>query len=244
VSFCFRRLLPVIALIFLGSCSGYEFPDPTPEDYAVHGIDISRWQGDVDWNAVRNDGISFAWLKATEGGDHMDPRFLDNWHGAKAAGLPRGAYHFYYFCRPVEEQIAWVQENIPVDPEALPLVLDMEWNAHSKTCQERPDREKVLRDMNAFLDAMENHYGKRPVIYSSVDFHRDRLVDALHKEQFWLRSVAAYPNRVYKNREDWYFWQYTAEGKVDGIQGEVDRNVFFGAKSQFKDWMDGKLKRY
>lgn len=244
MSFLFRRLLPVIALVFLGSCSAYEFPDPTPEDYAVHGIDISRWQGDVDWHAVRKDGISFAWIKATEGGDHTDPRFLENWHGAKAAGLPRGAYHFYYFCRPVEEQISWVKETIPVDPDALPLVLDMEWNAHSKTCRERPGREKILRDMTVFLDAMEAHYGKRPVIYSSVDFHRDRLVDALHDEQFWLRSVAAYPNRVYQKREDWYFWQYTAEGRVDGIKGDVDRNVFFGAKSQFRDWLEGTLKRY
>ncbi|MBN9674033.1 glycoside hydrolase family 25 protein [Roseibium aggregatum] len=237
-SFC-----SVVGFVFLGSCSAYDFPDPTPDDYAVHGIDISRWQGDIDWHEVKRSGVEFAWIKATEGGDHVDPRFLDNWIAARQAGVPRGAYHFFYFCRPVEEQIEWVKEIIPVDPKALPIVLDMEWNAHSKTCQKRPGRTHIHREMKLFLDEMEKHYGKRPVIYSSVDFHRDRLVGAFKNEQFWLRSVASYPNNIYEQRNDWVFWQYTAEGRVPGIRGDVDRNAFFGTKSQFRDWLNGKLRR-
>ncbi|MBO6756780.1 MAG: glycoside hydrolase family 25 protein [Roseibium sp.] len=227
----------------LAACSAYEFPDPTPEDFAVHGIDVSRWQGDIDWVQVKDAGTAFAWIKSTEGGDHSDPRFLQNWTAAKAAGVPRGAYHFYYFCRPVEEQVDWVKQIVPVDPDALPLVLDMEWNAHSRTCQERPPKAKIRRDMAYFLDAMEQHYGKRPVIYSSVDFHRDRLVGLFRDEHFWLRSVASYPNNIYDGRDDWVFWQYTAEGRVAGVKGDVDRNAFFGTKSQFQDWLDGELKR-
>ncbi len=237
-SFC-----SVFGFLFLGACSAYDFPDPTPEDYAVHGIDVSRWQGDIDWVKAKNAGVAFAWIKGTEGGDHVDPRFVDNWVAAREAGVPRGAYHFYYFCRPVEEQIAWVKEVIPVDPQALPIVLDMEWNAHSKTCKERPERSKVHRDMKTFLDEMEAHYGKRPVIYSSVDFHRDRLVGAFKGEQFWLRSVASFPNNIYEQRNDWTFWQYTAEGRVPGVPEEVDRNAFFGTKSQFRDWLNGTLQR-
>jgi len=239
-------MLEIICALFgafaLGACSAYDLPDPTPEDFAVHGIDVSRWQGDIDWHAVKRAGTEFAWIKSTEGGDHFDPRFLDNWTAARAAGVRRGAYHFYYFCRPVEEQISWVKEIVPVDPTALPLVLDMEWNAHSKTCRERPPREKIIPDMKHFLDEMEKHYGKRPVIYSSVDFHRDRLVGALKGEHFWLRSVAAHPNRVYEQRNDWVFWQYTATGRVDGVKGDVDRNAFFGTRSQFRDWLNGDLK--
>ncbi|XWN23718.1 MAG: GH25 family lysozyme [Roseibium sp.] len=240
----FRVFASIIGFGFLlAACSAYDFPDQTPEDYAVHGIDVSRWQGDIDWDEVKRSGVQFAWIKATEGGDHADPRFAQNWIAARKAGVPRGAYHFYYFCRPVEEQISWVKEVVPKDPQAIPLVLDMEWNSHSKTCTSRPERAKILRDMKVFLDEMERHYGKRPVIYSSVDFHRDRLVGALKGEQFWLRSVATHPKNIYEQRDDWVFWQYTAEGRIPGIKGDVDRNAFYGTKSQYRAWLNGKLRR-
>ena len=73
----------------------------------IHGIDVSRWQGKIDWALVRAAGTQFAFIKATEGGDHLDPRFTENWYGAAQAGVPRGAYHFMYWCRPAHEQAAW-----------------------------------------------------------------------------------------------------------------------------------------
>src|SRR5271169_5364327 len=78
---------------------------PKPKDYPIHGIDVSKFQGDIDWNAVANSGVKFAWIKATEGGDRADARFQANWEGAKAAGIPHGAYHFVYWCRPPLEEI-------------------------------------------------------------------------------------------------------------------------------------------
>lgn len=224
-------------VIAIAACAGFEFPDPTPDDFPIHGIDVSRYQGEIDWQEVRRSGVEFVWIKATEGGDYLDPKFHSYWEGARAAGIPRGAYHFWYFCRPVEEQIAWFIQNVPVDPGALPPVLDMEWNAHSKTCRKRPPRGEIIRDMQIFIQALTKHYGKAPVIYSSVDFHRDRLVNMLPAHQFWLRSVASHPRHKYENRDDWMFWQYTAEGRVPGIKGNVDRNVFYGSKSQWRLWL-------
>ena len=234
------RVLSLICALLLSACAAFEFPDPTPDDFAIHGIDVSRYQGDIDWRRVKRAGTEFAWIKATEGCDYVDPKFMENWNQARAAGVPRGAYHFYYFCRPVEEQISWFIQNVPVDPTALPPVLDMEWNAHSKTCRERPPRDQVIRDMRKFLEAVEAHYGKEPVIYSSVDFHRDRLVGAKHHYDFWLRSVASHPDRKYERRGNWVFWQYTATGRVDGVDGNVDRNVFYGTRSQWRDWLKGE----
>lgn len=234
------RVLSVLCSFFLAACAFYDFPDPTPEDFAVHGIDVSRYQGDINWLAAKNGGVEFAFIKATEGGDHSDPRFLDYWYAAKAAGIPRGAYHFYYFCRTGAEQAAWFIQNVPNEEDALPPVLDMEWNGHSKTCKKQPSKDEVIREMAVFLKTVEDHYGKKPIIYSSVDFHRDRLEGEKHGYDFWLRSVASHPSRKYDGRDNWLFWQYTAEGQVAGIGGNVDRNVFYGTKSQWRNYLEQK----
>src|SRR5271163_5135325 len=99
---------------------------PNAKDYPIHGIDVSKFQGDIDWNAVANSGVKFAWIKATEGGDRLDQRFQANWTGAKAAGVPHGAYHFVYWCRPPMEEMAFFEQNAPVEGDALPPVLDVE----------------------------------------------------------------------------------------------------------------------
>jgi lysozyme len=73
----------------------------------VQGIDVSNWQGDIDWNKVRAAGTQFAFIKATEGGDYLDPKFAQNWQAAKSVGIPRGAYHMVYWCRAAHEQALW-----------------------------------------------------------------------------------------------------------------------------------------
>lgn len=205
---------------------------PQPGDFPIHGIDVSKYQGEIDWQAARAGGVRFAWLKATEGGDHLDSMFRVNWERARAAGIPTGAYHFYYFCRPVEEQIAWFKAHVPPAPDALPPALDMEWVPESKTCPKPPPHDQIRRDMRVFLREMELHYGKKPIIYTTVDFHRDVLHGHMHDQQFWVRSVAGHPSTRYGERP-WRFWQYTATGRVPGIGENVDRNIFGGSA---KEW--------
>ncbi|MGD9657375.1 MAG: GH25 family lysozyme, partial [Methylocystis sp.] len=77
----------------------HKFPATRSAEFAVHGIDVSKNQGNIDWEQVRDAGVSFAIIKATEGGDRTDSKFAYNWAAAKAAGVPRGAYHFVYWCR-------------------------------------------------------------------------------------------------------------------------------------------------
>ncbi len=227
-------------LIVLSACAVVSLDPPTPDDFPVHGLDVSTYQAGVNWTAVRNGGLSFAWIKATEGGDRLDDRFAENWTAAATAGLARGAYHFWYFCRPAAEQAAWFIQHVPVDPTALPPVLDMEWTPDSPTCTRRPAREDIHREMNVWLKAIEAHYGKRPVIYTSVDFHRDRLVGAFDDYHIWVRSVAGHPSLRYGGRR-WHFWQHTATGAVPGVNGNVDRNVFYGSASDWAKFVNGKL---
>lgn len=206
-----------------------------PSKLPVHGIDVSKWQDDIDWTRARKSGVAFAFIKATEGGDLLDPKFRDHWAGAGRAGVRRGAYHFFYFCRPAEEQARWFIRNVPKAPRDLPHVLDMEWNPHSPTCTLRPDGAKVRAEARKFLDILERHYGKRPIIYTTVDFYRDTGIGRLKGTQFWLRSVAGHPREVYGGAR-WTFWQYTGTGKVPGVPGPVDINVFAGSPKTWLRW--------
>ncbi len=108
-----------------------DWPGKSPDRYPVHGIDLSRFQTAVDWATARANGVNFAYIKATEGGDLFDPMFKDHWRNADAAGVKRGAYHFFYHCRPADEQARWFIKHVPRTPGALPPVLDMEWTPTS-----------------------------------------------------------------------------------------------------------------
>lgn len=213
-----------------------DFGPKTPHHHSVHGIDVSKWNGDIDWRKVKASGVSFAFIKATEGKDRVDPKFSENWRGASAAGIAQAPYHFYYFCSTADEQANWFISNVPKESSYLPPVLDVEWNGESKNCRYRPSKETAVLELQRFLDRLEAHYGKRPIIYTSVDFHRDILVGEFKRYHFWLRSVANHPNNVYEDRR-WAFWQYTSTGVIPGIDGSTDINVFAGSRKNWQNWV-------
>ncbi|WP_158968596.1 glycoside hydrolase family 25 protein [Chachezhania sediminis] len=209
-----------------------------PSAYPIHGIDISRFQSAIDWNAARAAGVRFAFIKATEGGDLFDPMFDEHRKGARHADIPWGAYHFYYWCRPAEEQARWFIRNVPRDSRALTHVLDMEWTPFSPTCTIRPPGATVRAEAKKFLDILEQHYGSRPIIYTTPDFFDDTGIGQLADTEFWVRSVTKMPHEHY-GRKHWRFWQYTSTGIVPGIRGDVDINVFYGSHD---DWMRWQLR--
>ncbi len=209
-----------------------------PQHHPVHGVDVSRWQGDIDWPKLRRHGANFAYIKATDGIDHVDPMFTANWTAARRAGIRRGAYHFFYWCRTAAEQAEWFIRNVPKEKGALPPVLDVEWN-HDSACKWRPSRDEILEKMQVFLDRLERHYGQRPVIYTAPDFYADNLRGAFPNHAFWLRSVAAHPAKTYPGRK-WLFWQYSGSGLSHGVAGRIDLNVFGGDEADWWRWL-GKV---
>ena len=135
--------------VSFGDADPHDWSGITPSHYSVHGIDVSKYQGDIDWlgcatpaSASPSSRRPRAATMPTSGSRRIG--------AAQAAGLPRGAYHYYYFCRPALEQAAWFIEHVPRDPSALPPVLDLEWTHKSKTCPFRPDATTVQRETVKF----------------------------------------------------------------------------------------------
>lgn len=218
-----------------GDADPHPWTGRAPSAYAVHGLDVSRWQGSIDWRRARDAGISFVFIKATEGVEELDPMFDTHRAGAEQAGIPWAGYHFYYFCAPAEEQARWFIRNVPRRAGGLPHVLDMEWNAHSPTCRLRPEGAVVRAEARRFLDILEAHYGQRPILYTSVDFWEDTDIGRLSGTRFWLRSVTAHPGEKYPGAR-WDFWQYTGTGLVPGVAGKVDINVFRGSVAAWQNY--------
>lgn len=233
---------PALARTIYGSAfrdaKPINFGKRSPRHLAVHGVDVSRWQGDIDWNKLRRQGANFAYIKATDGGDHLDPMFKHNWRAANEAGLRRGAYHFFYWCRTASSQADWFIRNVPRVAGALPPVIDVEWNGESK-CSQRISRARVLEKMQVFMDRLERHYGQRPIIYTAPDFYADNLEGAFENYPFWLRAVAQHPSKVYPGRK-WLFWQYSGSGLSHGVSGKIDLNVFHGSESEWRAWASGR----
>jgi lysozyme len=213
------------------------WPGRPPSAYPVHGIDVSRYQLGIDWVAARDAGVNFAFIKATEGGDRVDPFFERNWHEVRRAGVPAGAYHFYYHCREPEEQARWFIRHVPRARGALPPVLDIEWTPFSPTCTIRPPAAEVRDKAARFLRMVERHYGQDAIIYSTPDFWTDNEMWRLPgNHEFWLRSVTRHPSERYGGQH-WTFWQYTGTGLVPGIPTETDINVFAGSAAEFRAWL-------
>jgi len=218
-----------------------DFNAPAPAAYPVHGIDAARFQTSIDWPRARANGVNFAFIKATEGGDLLDPAFYTHWRGAGQAGVARGAYHFYYFCTTPEVQARWFIENVPRTPGMMPPVLDMEWNAFSPTCAHlRPDAATIQRGMRTWLRIVEAHYGQRPIIYTTPGFYEDADLASFRGYEYWLRTTAVTPAEAYPGQR-WTFWQYSMTGLIEGIASKVDLNAFNGSRAEWGAWLASRV---
>lgn len=199
-----------------------------PDRYPIHGIDVSHHQGAIDWTKVAGDGVAFAYLKATEGGDHRDREFARHWREARAAGVAVGAYHFFTFCRPGAQQAANILAVVPAAADALPPAVDLEFGGN---CGRVPDGAVMRRELDAFLAPVERATGKRAILYVTPEFFA-AYRDHLPARGLWRRSILRAPD----NAVPWQLWQYHNRGRVDGIRGPVDLNVFYGDAAAFAAW--------
>ena len=206
----------VVVLVLVVGAAWFLLGRPGLRDGEVHGVDVSRHQGAIDWPAVAADGISFAYIKSSEGGDLTDVRFAENWDAAGRAGVERGAYHFFTLCRPGAEQAEHFLRTVPPDASALPPAVDLEIAGN---CSQRPDPEAVDAELDAFLAPVEAAWGRQVVLYVGEDWEAEYPVLDGSSRPAWLVSFVGRPDRP------WTVWQHSWWGRVDGVDGRVDLDV-------------------
>ena len=198
-----------------------------PEGYEIHGIDISHHQGRIDWEELKDNGqidhcpIRFVMIKATEGATQTDRNFRDNFYQARENGFTRGAYHFYSVHSPAEQQAYHFIKTVELENGDLPPVLDVEHKPKNQTDEQF--RNSVLR----WLQLVESHYRVKPIIYTYFKFKTRYLSDPVFDEYpYW---IAHYYVDSLQYQGPWKFWQHTDVGRLPGIKGNVDFNIYNGS---------------
>jgi lysozyme len=197
---------------------------PNVGEYPVRGIDISHFQLTIDWDKVKTDGLSFVYIKATEGADGVDDDFVANWKGAEGAGLARGAYHFYNFCKTGSEQAANFIKTVPADAGVLPATIDLE---QSGDCKTMPEKTAFRKDLADFVVKVLAAYGRLPILYVNYKIYDKYFKGENDSYKLWISDVSHEAPSMPDN-SSWTMWQYGWHGSVAGVPGEVDLDVFNG----------------
>lgn len=199
-----------------------------PGNYTVHGIDVSRYQHRIDWERVRrmqvgNVRMSFVFIKATEGSWIKDPYFAHNWKNARKEGLMCGAYHYFLPDISAKDQARHFTRQVKLTSGDLPPVVDVEEKRGMS-------REQIRKNTLLFMQALEKHYRVKPILYTNLDFYKTYFADDPAFAGF-PRWIAHYrtPRLVMPGDIGWHFWQHNDNGRVNGINADVDFNVFNGS---------------
>lgn len=196
-----------------------------PAGYSIRGIDVSHHQGKIDWEQLRHaqigtEPVSFVFIKATEGKSLRDENFAENFHQARENGFTRGAYHFFTPTVPAREQAEHFIATVRLEEGDLPPVLDIEEIGEMSP-------ETVCREALVWLRTVEKHYGIRPLLYTYRKFRRDYLTAVEFEDYpYW---IAHYYVDSLQYDGQWKFWQHTDRGRLPGIKGYVDLNIYNGS---------------
>ena len=233
MSFVRRHVLILfVFLLVLSGCGRIGINRPSKKEFPVRGLDVSHHQGEINWKKVGKTEIEFVYIKATEGGDFKDTRFQENWKEAGEAGLRRGAYHFFTFCKTGKEQAANYIQSVPVEIGSLPPAIDLELGGN---CSKRPPKEDVVAELRSFINEMKRVYEMQPIIYVTYDSYNKYLIGELEEIDLWFRDIQRRPSLP--DDRPWKFWQYTNFGKCKGIKGRVDKNTFDGSLEEFQSYL-------
>ncbi len=231
-------ILTICIIAFLIYNGNIKFNHPSSKDYPVRGVDVSEYQGEIDWEKLSNQNIDFAYIKATEGSSYTDERFQYNYQNAITTNLKIGAYHFFSFDSDAISQSENYIKNVPKDMNLLPPVVDIEFYGDKN--KNIPDVETTREQLKKLLERLEEYYQKKPIIYATNTSYNLYIKDNFEEYKIWIRDIFSTPNL--KDNRKWTLWQYTNRERLEGYNGEekfIDMNVFNGSYEEFMKLVEG-----
>ena len=220
-----KYVLSISLLLLIGfSCNQHT---ARMDHYQVHGIDVSHYQSSINWDTVASQNIYFAFIKATEGISYNDSLYCHNWEEVKRVGIKRGAYHFFRPRVSGELQARNFANWVEIKPGDLPPVLDVE-------VLDDVSKSVLIRGIRDWLYLTEIHFNIKPIIYTNLKFYNKYLAGQFADYPIWIARYNTTEPRLACGR-DWQFWQYGNQGRVKGIYGDVDFNVFYGDSSELNN---------
>ena len=208
----------------------FSTPIVSKAKYPVFGVDVSHYQGDIDWSALESQGVRFTFIKATEGSGHIDESVRENLAGSAQTGIKRSCYHFFSFDSPGETQAQNFISAVGSEEIDMPPVVDIEY--YGDKALHKPTQEETEAILRPLLEQLEAYYGCKPIIYTTLPMYIRYIRSGFTDYPLWIRSVTFEPDLM-----NWKFWQYDDKGQLDGYFGEepcIDFNVYNGTESEFE----------
>ncbi len=202
--------------------------------FEMTGVDVSHYQGTIDWAELAGQDLDFAFIKATEGSGHIDECFYDNWQEAEKTALRIGAYHFFSFDSDGESQAeAYIDTVGSLNGKIAPAV-DVEF--YGDKADNPPPKDEVVKQLGAMLRELEEHYQAKPIIYTTYKAYDAYIKGEFEEYPLWIRNVYYQP--LFSLGDRWVFWQYTDTAVLEGYEGTeqyIDMNVFRGTEEELKN---------
>jgi len=227
ISFSLATSVIIIMLLLYLGIIRFNYPSLT--QFPIQGVDVSHHQGSIDWLQLKSPSIRFAYIKASEGATFKDAEFKNNWQGAVTANVVPGSYHFFTLCKSAREQANnFISAAAWSKTDGLPPAVDLEFGGN---CSKLPSRRAFHRQLQLFLQIIENEWGCRPVLYVTREFYDYYDISTYSAYPLWLRNIFKKPNLGTK--KPWQLWQFANRARLPGVNTYIDLNAFNGGSDQF-----------
>lgn len=198
------------------------------------GIDVSKWQGTVNWKSVQQAGIAFAFARATYGATEVDSCFSENWQGMQEADIIRGAYHFFLAADdPTDQADFFIRTVGSLAPDDLPPVIDVEAGSGTNS--------DLAASVQTWLTTVEQGLGRRPIIYTAPSFWNESLTSGFGSYPLWVAEYGVTSPKAVNGWTNWTFWQYSSTGVVTGVNGAVDLDDFNGTDQELAAFINASV---